>query len=238
MDSTEVTVKTAAAAAAAAGNTVQSSNSPPVQESPFSNFLHNLSPIEPVKAQHVSQGFLGLNSPLAFTSPRINALREASSLKRLVADTQKDSDMKKFAQVQPDIYLGNVGEYLADRTEVDCANSTTYEVNPDLEQSVDLLQSSLKNNFKESQQRSKLVVHCHLMNAIPSNLFIDLASKKQECGISAQNEGSVHEGKSACHPQLLPEPFHIAQTYEDSEENAGAIVLHGLVDTTMHDTEV
>ncbi|KAI9191632.1 hypothetical protein LWI28_011156 [Acer negundo] len=306
MDSPEVTVKTTAAA----GSTVQSSNSPPVQESPFSNFLRNLSPIEPVKAQHVSQGFLGLNSPpLAFTSPRINALREASSLKRpryhlfpsadvsanddgckkftdctgelgksdslldgrLVADTQKDSDLKKFVQVQPDISLGRVGEYLADRTEVDCANYTTYEVNPDLEQSVDLLQSSvssityLKGSISKSNNNNemKIKVNAHLTlsgkaeeqlqgestdeqdcGALPpdecnteSNFFIDLASKKQECDISAQNEGSVHEGKSACHPQLLPEPFQIAQTYEDSEENAGMIVLHGLVDTTMHDTE-
>ncbi|KAK0572110.1 hypothetical protein LWI29_026333 [Acer saccharum] len=307
MDSPEVTVKTTAAAAA--GSTVQSSNSPPVQESPFSNFLRNLSPIEPVKAQHVSQGFLGLNSPpLAFTSPRINALREASSLKRpryhlfpsadvsanddgckkftdctgelgksdslldgrLVADTQKDSDMKNFALVQPDISLGRVGEYLADRTEVDCANSTN-EVNPDLEQSVDLLQSSvssityLKGSISKSETNNemKIKVNAHLTlsgkaeeqlqgesteeqacGALPpdecnteSNFFIDLASKKQECDISVQNEGSVHEGKSACHPKLLPEPFQIAQTYEDSEENAGMIVLHGLVDTIMHDTE-
>ncbi|KAK1551231.1 hypothetical protein Q3G72_032409 [Acer saccharum] len=307
MDSPEVTVKTTAAAAA--GSTVQSSNSPPVQESPFSNFLRNLSPIEPVKAQHVSQGFLGLNSPpLAFTSPRINALREASSLKRpryhlfpsadvsanddgckkftdctgelgksdslldgrLVADAQKDSDMKNFALVQPDISLGRVGEYLADRTEVDCANSTN-EVNPDLEQSVDLLQSSvssityLKGSISKSKTNNemKIKVNAHLTlsgkaeeqlqgesteeqacGALPpdecnteSNFFIDLASKKQECDISVQNEGSVHEGKSACHPKLLPEPFQIAQTYEDSEENAGMIVLHGLVDTIMHDTE-
>ncbi|KAK2661039.1 hypothetical protein Ddye_007572 [Dipteronia dyeriana] len=308
MDSPEVTVKTTAAASA--GSTVQSSNSPPVQESPFSNFLRNLSPIEPVKAQHVSQGFLGLNSPpLAFTSPRINALREASSLKRpryhlfpsadvsanddgckkstdcagelgksdslldgrLVADTQKDGDMKNFAQVQPDISLGRVGEYLANRMEVDCANSTTYEVNPDLEQSVDLLQSSvssityLKGSISKSDNNNgmEIKVNAHLTlsgkaeeqlqgesteeqecGALPpdecnteSNFFIDLASKKQECDTSAQNEGSVHEGKSACHPQLLPEPFQIAQTYEDSEENAGTIELHGLVDTTMHDTE-
>lgn len=53
------------------------------QESPFSNFLNNLSPIKPVSGPHELQGFLGLNSPLAFTSPQINALRETSSCKRL-----------------------------------------------------------------------------------------------------------------------------------------------------------
>lgn len=53
------------------------------QESPFSNFLSNLSPIRPAKEPLVLQGFLGLNSPpLVFTSPHINALRETSFLKR------------------------------------------------------------------------------------------------------------------------------------------------------------
>ncbi|KAL5783153.1 hypothetical protein ACOSP7_008182 [Xanthoceras sorbifolium] len=303
MDSPEVTVKTTVAAAAA-GSTVQSSSSP-VQESPFSNFLRNLSPIEPVKTQHVSQGFLGLNSPpLAFTSPRINALRETSSLKRpryhlyssaemstnddgckkladcsgelgksdpllhgrLVADTQKDSSMKNFAQVQPDISSRRVGEYLSDQAEVDCANLTTYEVNPN-EQYADLLQSSVSSitHLKESiskfdnNNKMKMKVDAPLAlsakeklqgestfdinlmkigeeqacSALPSNecntesnFFIDLASKKERCeNTSAQNAGSVSE------------PLKIAQTYEDSEENVGAIVLRGLVDNTANDTE-
>ncbi|XP_048332593.2 CRC domain-containing protein TSO1 [Ziziphus jujuba] len=59
------------------------SNSPQVQESPFSSYVSNLSPIKSVKAAHVAQGFPGLSSPpLVFTSPRINVQREASFLKR------------------------------------------------------------------------------------------------------------------------------------------------------------
>lgn len=52
------------------------------QESPFSSFLRNLSPIDD-RGPHVPQGFLGLNSPPGvFTSPRINAIREGGSRKR------------------------------------------------------------------------------------------------------------------------------------------------------------
>lgn len=53
------------------------------QESPFSNYISNLSPIKPVKAAHVAQGFLGVSSPpLVFTSPRIIPHRETSFFQR------------------------------------------------------------------------------------------------------------------------------------------------------------
>ncbi|XP_030548379.1 protein tesmin/TSO1-like CXC 4 isoform X2 [Rhodamnia argentea] len=60
------------------------SDSPPVQESPFSNFVKTLSPINPVKAAHVPQVFPGLNSsPIVFTSPHVNLQREANFLKSI-----------------------------------------------------------------------------------------------------------------------------------------------------------
>ncbi|XP_010250000.1 PREDICTED: uncharacterized protein LOC104592360 isoform X2 [Nelumbo nucifera] len=62
-----------------------SSSSPPVQDSPFFNYLSNLSPIKTVKTVRVAQGFSEINfsapAPV-FTSPRINTKREASFLKR------------------------------------------------------------------------------------------------------------------------------------------------------------
>ncbi|KAH9799191.1 hypothetical protein WN943_000340 [Citrus x changshan-huyou] len=116
MDSPEPTtaaVKTpasVAASAAATNITASSSSSPPVQESPFSNFLNNLSPIKPVSGPHELQGFLGLNSPLAFTSPQINALRETSSCKRPPCQqlptaemSENDDGVRKFSAD-----LGNV----------------------------------------------------------------------------------------------------------------------------------
>ncbi|KAL5066091.1 hypothetical protein RYX36_027828 [Vicia faba] len=47
-------------------------------------FVNTLSPIQPVKASHVTHGFLGLNSPpLVFKSPRISGHhREAQSSER------------------------------------------------------------------------------------------------------------------------------------------------------------
>ncbi|CAI8605939.1 unnamed protein product [Vicia faba] len=61
-----------------------SHESPQVQESPFLRFVNTLSPIQPVKASHVTHGFLGLNSPpLVFKSPRISGHhREAQSSER------------------------------------------------------------------------------------------------------------------------------------------------------------
>ncbi|KAF8035936.1 hypothetical protein BT93_C1839 [Corymbia citriodora subsp. variegata] len=88
MESPEAAVKTNDKAAAAAAVVVDcartSSDSPPVQESPFSNFVKNLSPINPVKAVHVPQVFPALNSsPLVFTSPHVNLQREANFLNRI-----------------------------------------------------------------------------------------------------------------------------------------------------------
>ncbi|KAL9233885.1 hypothetical protein vseg_008821 [Gypsophila vaccaria] len=52
------------------------SNSPIVQDSPVFNYLSNLSPIQPVKAEPGAQGFPGLASPpLLFKSPQINSLQ-------------------------------------------------------------------------------------------------------------------------------------------------------------------
>lgn len=93
MESPDVAAKTkndgASAAAAAEGAAVvdcarASSGSPPVQESPFSNFVKNLSPINPVKTAHVPQVFPALNSsPLVFTSPHVNLQRGANFLNRI-----------------------------------------------------------------------------------------------------------------------------------------------------------
>ncbi|KDP33626.1 hypothetical protein JCGZ_07197 [Jatropha curcas] len=59
------------------------SDSPSVQESPFTNYVSNLSPIKPVRAPHPVQGYVGVASPpLVFTSPRIISHRETSFLQR------------------------------------------------------------------------------------------------------------------------------------------------------------
>ncbi|KAK7260869.1 hypothetical protein RIF29_27168 [Crotalaria pallida] len=63
--------------------TINTSESPQVQESPFLKFISNLSPIQPVKSCHVTQGFVGLNSPpIVFMSPRISCHRETKYLER------------------------------------------------------------------------------------------------------------------------------------------------------------
>ncbi|XP_028779281.1 CRC domain-containing protein TSO1 [Neltuma alba] len=79
MDSPAATKKTPISVATA--DAAASSESPPVQESPFFSFVNNLSPIKSVKASRVAQDFLGLNSPpVVFTSPRINPHRGSKFL--------------------------------------------------------------------------------------------------------------------------------------------------------------
>ncbi|KAI9106747.1 hypothetical protein K1719_022275 [Acacia pycnantha] len=81
MDSPDVTKKTPISIATA--DAAASSESPPVQESPFFSFVNNLSPIKSVKASRVAQDFQGLNSPpVVFTSPRINPHRGSKFLER------------------------------------------------------------------------------------------------------------------------------------------------------------
>ncbi|KAF3447151.1 hypothetical protein FNV43_RR12331 [Rhamnella rubrinervis] len=107
------------------------SDSPSVQESPFSSFVSNLSPIKSVKVAHVAQGFPELASPpLVFTSPRINAQRETSLPKRSqnpqfssAHDTNKDCDAKNSPQSESCSSSGCGVEFLTDFKEVDCLNT-------------------------------------------------------------------------------------------------------------------
>ncbi|TYH36343.1 hypothetical protein ES332_D13G257700v1 [Gossypium tomentosum] len=147
-----------------------SSSFSPVQESPFSNFVSNLSPIKHDKVPHVAPRFLGLSSPpLVFTSPRINTLKRPQSsnvevsqnvkgdkqstnrpgdLERSVSELHremivdvKEDDTKDSMSVQPSSSSGCVDEYLADPVEADCVNSA-YSVNLNLKQSNNVLESS------------------------------------------------------------------------------------------------
>ncbi|XP_021670959.2 CRC domain-containing protein TSO1 isoform X2 [Hevea brasiliensis] len=107
MDSPQPANTTTTAAVTAASL----SDSPPVQESPFSNYISNLSPIKPVKTAHVPQGFLGVSSPpLVFTSPRTIPHRETSFFQRSqftqipsAEIPENDDGRKNFAGLSNDI---------------------------------------------------------------------------------------------------------------------------------------
>ncbi|XWS27203.1 hypothetical protein CRYUN_Cryun26dG0094800 [Craigia yunnanensis] len=158
MDSPEPYKSSIPSTSAAAAAASTSSSSSPVQESPFSNYISSLSPIKHDKAPHVTQAFVGLNSPpLVFTSPRIDTLRRPQSSivevsqngegdkkntyrpgrlersvtvlqKGLITDIKEEDDTKDSVSVQPSSSSGCVDEYLADPVEADCANSA-YSVN-------------------------------------------------------------------------------------------------------------
>lgn len=102
MDSPKATTTTNTISATAA--TVSLSDSPPVQESPFSNYISNLSPIKPVNTAHVAHGLLGINSPpLVFKSPHTASDRQIYLLRRFQypqisgAETSKIDDGRKKA---------------------------------------------------------------------------------------------------------------------------------------------
>ncbi|KAM3356360.1 protein tesmin/TSO1-like CXC 3 isoform X1 [Capsicum galapagoense] len=63
------------------------------EESPFSNFLNNLSPIKPVKSAHFPQSLNTLSFgsiPSVFTSPHVSSVRESRFLRRhLLSDPSK-----------------------------------------------------------------------------------------------------------------------------------------------------
>ncbi|CAN1828243.1 CRC domain-containing protein TSO1 [Linum perenne] len=118
MDSPEPTKTTIAASAA-----VTSVASPIVQESPFSNYVSNLSPIKPVKNSHISQGYADLGSPpLVFTSPHMVPHREASLLRRLQCPQTSSSQTaknvgKEFVAVPSD--LEKCDSYFSSRCIID-----------------------------------------------------------------------------------------------------------------------
>lgn len=123
----------------AATSSPRSSKSPPVQESPFFNFLSTLSPIKSVKAARYTQRFLETNFPTpppVFTSPHIDLQRETGFLERnnMVEEAtniheqcntqlnvvQIPSFEKEVQSCSPS---GCVDQYLADPVEVDCTPS-------------------------------------------------------------------------------------------------------------------
>ncbi|KAM3711469.1 hypothetical protein ACJW31_01G110500 [Castanea mollissima] len=129
--------------------TTTTSDSLSVQESPC--LFSDLSPIKPVKAAHVAQGFPGFNSPpLVFTSSRISSNSETFLLKRpqdLLSSKEEiscnDDKEKKSADdpAQPCSSSGCVDEYFADPVELDTVHSAD-SANASLNQSSILPESS------------------------------------------------------------------------------------------------
>ncbi|KAJ6862294.1 CRC domain-containing protein TSO1-like isoform X1 [Populus alba x Populus x berolinensis] len=139
MDSSKTTITTATTTISAA-TTVSLSDSPPVQESPFSNYVSRLSPIKPVKASHVAQGLLGINSPpLVFTSPRTLSDRQTNFLRRFQCPqisgaeiSKNDGGSKKSADGPEDLRKSST--YLNSRLIVDVQKSNNINNNSEQDQ--------------------------------------------------------------------------------------------------------
>ncbi|OIW09275.1 hypothetical protein TanjilG_01246 [Lupinus angustifolius] len=109
---------------------INTSQSPQLQESPFLKFISNLSPIQPVKSCHMTQGFVGLSSPpIVFMSPRISCHSETKFLERtqsLSADiSESDNGGKSLVNELPGdsinlrSQLSLPGSFTTDTTQTD-----------------------------------------------------------------------------------------------------------------------
>ncbi|KAJ6856442.1 hypothetical protein NC651_038155 [Populus alba x Populus x berolinensis] len=140
MDSSKTTTITTATTTISAATTVSLSDSPPVQESPFSNYVSRLSPIKPVKASRVAQGLLGINSPpLVFTSPRTLSDRQTNFLRRFQCPqisgaeiSKNDGGSKKSADGPEDLRKSST--YLNSRLIVDVQKSNNINNNSEQDQ--------------------------------------------------------------------------------------------------------
>ncbi|CAL0323135.1 unnamed protein product [Lupinus luteus] len=107
----------------------QEQDSPQLQESPFSKFVCNLSPIQPMKSRHVTQSlFVGLNNspPPVFTSPRIASHpRSQFTTHSLVAESDTGIATENDATTQDcSSHLQTCfDQYLADHLDIDFKQS-------------------------------------------------------------------------------------------------------------------
>ncbi|OIT28825.1 PREDICTED: CRC domain-containing protein TSO1-like [Nicotiana attenuata] len=133
MDSPEPSSKTA---------TINSTINPtPAEDSPVFSYLSNLSPIQPVKAAPVVQGFPGLNSPpLLFTSPRVSA---HSRLRR-----------SQFPQLSSEAFSGKNEDYNNAITDSDANGVSVSQLRSELSASV---QKVSYNNISVPDESGSLI---------------------------------------------------------------------------------
>ncbi|KAL6285833.1 hypothetical protein ACE6H2_010223 [Prunus campanulata] len=164
------------------------SSSPAVQESPFSNFLSNLSPLNTATTASYTQTLLGTNlptPPVVFTSPHINLQRETSFLERddiveAGSEVYKECNTNivqiqnpSFEEVQLCSPSGCVDEYLADPVEVDSTCSADLR-----SQRTNEVPRLLHSGFAPSKESNTEV--CDIMFGSPENEAVLLSDQAEK----------------------------------------------------------
>ncbi|XP_021817853.1 CRC domain-containing protein TSO1-like isoform X2 [Prunus avium] len=164
------------------------SSSPAVQESPFSNFLSNLSPLNTATTASYTQTLLGTNlptPPVVFTSPHINLQRETSFLERddiveAGSEVYKECNTNivqiqnpSFEEVQLCSPSGCVDEYLADPVEVDSTCSADLR-----SQRTNEVPRLLHSGFSPGKESNTEV--CDIMFGSPENEAVLLSDQAEK----------------------------------------------------------
>ncbi|BFG24603.1 hypothetical protein CerSpe_108760 [Prunus speciosa] len=172
----------------AAATSSSISSSPAVQESPFSNFLSNLSPLNTATTASYTQTLLGTNlptPPVVFTSPHINLQRETSFLERddiveAGSEVYKECNTNivqvqnpSFAEVQLCSPSGCVDEYLADPVEVDSTCSADLR-----SQRTNEVPRLLHSGFAPGKESNTEV--CDIMFGSPENEAVLLSDQAEK----------------------------------------------------------
>ncbi|ONI16103.1 hypothetical protein PRUPE_3G078800 [Prunus persica] len=180
------------------------SSSPAVQESPFSNFLSNLSPLNTATTASYTQTLLGTNlptPPVVFTSPHINLQRETSFLERddiveAGSEVYKECNTNivqiqnpSFEEVQLCSPSGCVDEYLADPVEVDSTWSADLR-----SQRTNEVPRLLHSGFAPGEESNTEV--CDIMFGSPENeavLLSDQAEKNLPLSSLEMSQAAINQ---------------------------------------------
>ncbi|PQQ21284.1 protein tesmin/TSO1-like CXC 3 isoform X4 [Prunus yedoensis var. nudiflora] len=180
------------------------SSSPAVQESPFSNFLSNLSPLNTATTASYTQTLLGTNlptPPVVFTSPHINLQRETSFLERddiveAGSEVYKECNTNivqiqnpSFEEVQLCSPSGCVDEYLADPVEVDSTCSADLRL-----QRTNEVPQLLHSGFAPGKESNTEV--CDIMFGSPENeavLISDQAEKDLPLSSLEMSQAAINQ---------------------------------------------
>ncbi|KAL6137715.1 hypothetical protein ACLB2K_063004 [Fragaria x ananassa] len=232
--------------AAAANSSPPQSSSPAVQESPFSNFLSNLTPINTVKSDSYSQRLVGAflpTPPVLFTSPRIDLERETSYLEwndiveaGSTVDVYKECNttIVQSASFEKEVQLcgasGCIDEYMADPAKVDCTHSAdiqsgitaSKESDTEVREDID---GSTKSEALTTSNQAEEDLHLPSLKQIEATVIewtdknsVALVTRAQSRGQNTAKEVSQHHRGIRRHLQFETAVAHKNSSF-DSHKN-------------------
>ncbi|KAK4388948.1 protein tesmin/TSO1-like CXC 2 [Sesamum angolense] len=214
-------------------------------DSPVFSYISNLSPIQPVKAPPVTQGFPGLNSPpLVFTSPRLNPHSQPTFLK---GHNSQDYQLPKYLDRMkspgcPDQFLTDVVNM--DSVDPNIASDSTIEKSENMDQPQDAVRGSKELIIKHEETSQQMsVAHPSITREIKecpkieSELFGDHASTTPDQDSMTENVEAEHVCPSNQSTQLLSGSVQIEKDHQNSVEATEAVLTESVLNKVQNDPE-